>query len=61
MLSVVEVSVDYGVNVFQVCLDFSVVYGVAGCVNVCVVIYVCFLCRGVVCFLSRGVVCCVVM
>ena len=37
VLSVVEVCADYGgVNVFQVCLNFGVVYGV--CVNVCVVV-----------------------
>ena len=36
MLLVVEVYVDYGsVNVFHVCLDFCVVYGVGVCVNVC--------------------------
>ena len=43
--------VDYGgVNVFYVCLNFGVVYGVGACVNVCgVVCVVCFLCLGVVC------------
>ena len=41
VLSVVEVCVDYGgVNVFHVCLNFGVVYGVGGCVNVCGVICV---------------------
>ena len=44
---VVEVCADYGgVNVFHVCLNFSVVYGFGVCVNVC----------GVVCV----VVCCLV-
>ena len=48
--SVVEVCADYGgVNVFHVCLNFGVVYGVGVCVNVCGV------------FLRLGVVCCVVM
>ena len=57
VLSVVEVCADYdGVNVFHVCLNFGVVYGVS--VNVCVV---CFLRLGVVCFLRLGVVCCVVV
>ena len=38
MLSDVEVCADYGgVNVFHVCLNFSVVYGVGVCVTVCVV------------------------
>ena len=39
MLSVVEVCVDYGgVNVFHVCLDFCVVYGmVLGFVSMSVV------------------------
>ena len=53
------VLVDYGgVNVFHVCPDFCVVYGVWVCVNVCGVI-----CVVVVCclFLTSGVVCCVVM
>ena len=54
MFLVVEVCVDYdGVNVFHVCLDFFVVYGVGVCVNVRVVVY-CF-------FLRLGVVCCIVM
>ena len=53
MLSVVEVSADYGdVNVFHVCFNFGVVYGVGVCVNVCVV---CCL------FLTSGCCCCVVM
>ena len=42
-------------NVFHVCLDFGVIYGVGVCVNVCGVICV------VVCFLHLGAVCCVVM
>ena len=48
--------VNYGgVNVFHVCLNFGVVYGVGVYVNVCGVVCV------VVCFLRLGVVCCVVM
>ena len=48
VLSAVEVCADYGgVNVFHVCLNLGVVYGVGVCVNVC--------------FLCLGVVCCVVM
>ena len=44
VLSVVELCVDYGgVNVFHVCLDFGVVYGVGACVNVYGVV-VCCLC-----------------
>ena len=40
VLSVVDVCVDYvGVNVFQVCFNFGVVYGVG----------VCFLRLGVIC------------
>ena len=40
VLSVVEVCVDYGgVNVFYVCLDFCVVYGV-GFVSMSVVLFV---------------------
>ena len=36
VLWVVKVCADYGgVNVFHVCLNFSVVYGVGVCVNVC--------------------------
>ena len=55
---VVEVCADYGgVNVFHVCLNFGVVYGVGVCVNVCGVVCV-VVC---VCFLSLGFVCCVVM
>ena len=43
VLSVVEVCADYvGVNVFHVCLNFGVVYGVGVCVNVCVVCYLFF-------------------
>ena len=39
VLSVVEVCTDYGgVKVFHVCLNFSVVYGVGVCVNVCGVV-----------------------
>ena len=50
VLSVVEVSADYGsVNVFHVCLIFCVVYGVGVCVNVCSVVCV------VVCCLLVGV------
>ena len=55
MFLVVEVCVDYdGVNVFHVCLDFFVVYGVGVCVNVRVVVY---------CFLTSGccLLCCDVM
>ena len=48
VLSVVEVCADYGgVNLFHVCLNFGVVYGVGVCVNVCGVVCV------VVCFLRR--------
>ena len=54
MLSVVEVCTNYvGVNVFHVCLNFSVVYGVR--VNVCGVVCVVVCCL----FLTYG--CCVVM
>ena len=36
LLSVVEVCADYsGVNMFRVCLNFGVVYGVGVCGNVC--------------------------
>ena len=42
---------------FHVCLNFGVVYGVGGCVNVCDVVCV-LVC---VCFLRLGVVCCGVM
>ena len=36
-----EVCADYGgVNVFHVCLNFGVVYGVGVCVNVCGVVCV---------------------
>ena len=39
--------VDYGgVNVFHVCLDCGVVYGVGVCVNVCVVVCCLFLTSG---------------
>ena len=38
---VVEVCSDYGgVNVFHVCLNFVIVYGVGVCVNVCGVVCV---------------------
>ena len=51
MFSVLEVFVDYDiVNVFHVCLDLCVVYGVGVCVNVCgvvcVVVYCLFLTSG---------------
>ena len=45
VLSVVEVCADYvGVNVFYVCLNFGVVYGVGVCVNVCGVVCVVICC-----------------
>ena len=45
VLSVVEVCADYvGVNVFHVCLTFSVVYGVGVGVNVCSVVCVVVCC-----------------
>ena len=38
-LSVVKLCADYGgVNVFYVCFNFGVVYGVVVCVNVCGVV-----------------------
>ena len=51
VLSVVEVCADYGgVNVFHVCLNFTVVYDVGVCGNVCgvvcVVVYCLFLTSG---------------
>ena len=53
MLSGVEVCVDCGgVNVFHVCLDFGIVYGVGVCVNVCGVVCVVVCCL----FLTSG--CC---
>ena len=53
VLPVVEVCVDYGgMNVFHVCLDFGVVYGVGVCVNVCRVVCVVLCCL----FLTSG--CC---
>ena len=54
VLSVVKVCVDYGgVNVFHVCLDFFVFYGVGICVNVCgVVCVVCCLFLMSVCMLT---------
>ena len=56
MLSVVEVSADYGgMNVFHVCLNFAFVYGVGVSVNVCGVVCVVVCCL----FLTSG--CCVVM
>ena len=58
VLSVVEVCVDYGgVNVFHVCLDFCVIYGVGIFVNVCGVVRIVKCCL----FLTSGVVCCVVV
>ena len=55
---VVGIWVDYGgVNVFHVCFNLCVVYGVGGCVNVCGVVCVVVF----VCFLRLGVVCCDVM
>ena len=58
VLSVVEVCVENsGVNVFHVCLDFCVVYGVGVCVNVCGVV-----CVVVCCLFHKSIcVCCVVM
>ena len=54
MVYCAEVCAYYGgLNVFHVCLNFGVVYGVVVCVNVCGVVCVCFL--------RLGVVCCVVM
>ena len=53
VLSVVEVCADYvGVNVFHVCLNFGVVYGIGVCVNVCGVVCVVVCCL----FLTSG--CC---
>ena len=53
MLSVVEVCADYvGVNVFHVCLNIDVVYGVGVGVNVCSVVCVVVCCL----FLTSG--CC---
>ena len=47
VLSVVEVCADYGgVNVFHVCFNFGVVYGVGVCVSVCVVVCFFFLTSG---------------
>ena len=43
MLSVIEVYDYGGVNVFHICLNFGVVYGVEVCVNVCGVVCV-FVC-----------------
>ena len=48
-----ELGADYGsVNVFHVCLNFGVVYGVWVCVNVCGVVCVVVCCL----FLTSG--CC---
>ena len=61
MMSAVEVCADYGgVNVFHVCLNFGVVYGVGICVNVCGVVAVLLY---VVWFLRHGccLLCCDVM
>ena len=53
MLSVVEVCADYGgVNVFHVCLNIGVVYGVGVSVNICGVVCVVVCCL----FLTSG--CC---
>ena len=53
VLSVVEVCLDYsGVNVFHLCLDFGVFYGVEVRVNVCGVVSVVVCCL----FLTSG--CC---
>ena len=39
VLSDVEVCADYGgVNVFHVCLNVGIIYGVGVCVNVCAVV-----------------------
>ena len=59
VLSVVEVCADYGgMNVFHVCLNICVVYGVGVCGNACgvVCVVVCFLRR--VCLLCCDVVQC---
>ena len=64
VLSVVEVCVEYGgVNVFHICFDFYVVYGVGVCVNVCgvfCVVYCLFLTSGC-CLLCYDVVCGIVI
>ena len=53
VLLVVKVCADYVcVNVFHVCLNFGIVYGVGVCVNVCGVVYVVVCC----CFFTSG--CC---
>ena len=50
VLSVVEVCVNYvGVNVFHVCLNFGVVYGVGVCVIVCGVVRVVVWCLFLTC------------
>ena len=47
VLSVVEVCADYGgANVFHVCLNFGVLYGVGVCGVVCVVVCCLFLTSG---------------
>ena len=57
VLSVVEVCADYGgVNVFHVCFNFGVVYGVGVCVNVCGVV-----CVVVCCLFPTAGCCCVVL
>ena len=44
VLSVVDVCADYvGVNVFHVCLNFGIVYGVGVCVSGVVCVIVCCL------------------
>ena len=53
VLSVVEVCADYvGVNVFHVCLNFGIIYGVGICVHVCGIVCVVVCCL----FLTSG--CC---
>ena len=53
VLSAVKVCADYGgVNVFHVCFNFCVVYGVGVCVNGCGVVCVVVCCL----FLTSG--CC---
>ena len=60
VLSVVEVCAGYGgVNVFHVCLNFGVIYGVGVCGNVCGVVCVvvcCLFLRSVCCLLCCDVV-----
>ena len=53
VVSIVDICVDYGgVNVFHVCFDLCVVYGVGVCVNVCDVVCVVICCVVVVVRLS---------